>query len=378
MTNHKLAEFAEKMDISDAQLVQLNEFKDILICHKDEFREKFYRFFFGIPDAKTILEHVAKIELLFAAWGRWFETLFRTEIDAAYLEYIWKIGERHVALNVEQRFTSLGFSLIRQFFHEKIHIELPLDKRNEVASTIDKLLDLNLFVMTAAYIETTIHCDIEVIKGVEDKIRNPVTVIGGNIMRLQRDTARPDYEKVLFDSLIEQNKKLEKIILDIRKYTQLFEEEPNFQPFSVEELIGLVLEKLRREKSLENIRIDMQIDPAIPFATGDRKQLENVFYSVLQNAAEAAGAENPSIRISTRPERSAMHNIEIEIFNSGTPPKKEEIDKFFSPFYSTKVMGTGFGLPFARLAIRKNYGKMMFEPVPEKGTRVTIILPLPD
>ena len=378
MTNHKLAEFAEKMDISDAQLVQLNEFKDILICHKDEFREKFYRFFFGIPDAKTILEHVAKIELLFAAWGSWFETLFRTEIDAAYLEYIWRIGERHVALNVEQRFTSLGFSLIRQFFHEKIHIELPLDKRNEVASTIDKLLDLNLFVMTAAYIETTIHCDIEVIKGVEDKIRNPVTVIGGNIMRLQRDTARPDYEKVLFDSLIEQNKKLEKIILDIRKYTQLFEEEPNFQPFSVEELISLVLEKLRREKSLENIRIDMQIDPAIPFATGDRKQLENVFYSVLQNAAEATDAENPSIRISTRPERSAMHNIEIEIFNSGTPPKKEEIDKFFSPFYSTKVMGTGFGLPFARLAIRKNYGKMMFEPVPEKGTRVTIILPLPD
>lgn len=377
MANHNLAEFAEKMNITDAQLNLLNEFKHILVSNKEEFRKKFYQFFFDIPDAKTILEHVAKLDLLFDAWSRWFESLFRTDIDAAYLEFIWRIGKRHVELNVEQRFTNLGFSLIRQFLHEKIREEVPFDKRREVSETIDKLLDLNLFVMTAAYIETTIHCDIEVIKGVGDKIRNPVTVIGGNIMRLQRDTARPDYEKVLFDSLIEQNKKLERIMLDIKKYTQLFEDEPNFQPFSVEELISLVLEKLRTEKRLENIRIDISIDAGVPFVNGDKKQMENVLYSVLQNAVEATDTEDPYLRISTRPEKSALHNMEIEIFNTGTPPKEEDIDKLFSPFYSTKVMGTGFGLPFARLALRKNYGKIMIEPVQEKGTRVTITLPLP-
>jgi signal transduction histidine kinase len=378
MMNHKLAEVAEQMNISDGQLMQLNEFRDVLIASKDEFRKKFYQFFFGIPDAKTILEHVANLDVLFEAWSRWFESLFRTNIDAAYLEFIWRIGKRHVELNVEQRFASLGFSLIRQFFHEKVREEVSVDKRNEVRETIDKLLDLNLFVMTAAYIDNTIHCDIEVIKGVEDKIRNPVTVIGGNIMRLQRDTARPDHEKVLFESLIEQNKKLERIMRDIKKYTQLFEEEPNFQSFSVKELLSFVLEKLRGEKRLDNIRIDLSIDLAIPFVTGDEKQMEDVLYSVLQNAAEAADAKDPYIRISTRPEKSALHNMEIEIFNSGTPPKEEDIDKLFSPFYSTKATGTGFGLPFARLAVRKNYGHIALEPVTEKGTRVTITLPLPD
>ena len=378
MTNHRLAEFAEKMSISDDQLLQLSGFREVLIGDRDEFREKFYQFFFDIPDARAILEHVAKLDVLHNFWNRWFESLFRTNIDADYLEFIWGIGKRHVELNVEQRFTSLGFSLIRQFFHEKIDEKIPPDKRSVIAETIDKLLDLNLFVMTASYIETTIHCDIEVIKGVEDKIRNPVTVIGGNILRLKRDTSRPDYEKILFDSLIEQNKKLERIMLDIKKYTQLFEDEPNYRPFPVKELISLVLEKLRAQNGLENIRIDLHIDPGIPFVNADSKQIEHVLYSVLLNAVEAIDSNDPCISISTRLEKSALHNMVIEIFNTGKPPRKEDVDKLFSPFYSTKVMGTGFGLPFARLAVRKNYGKIVLEPVPEKGTRVTITLPLPD
>jgi signal transduction histidine kinase len=378
MTNHKLAEFAEKMSIGDDQLSQLNEFRDVLIGSRGEFREKFYRFFFNIPDAKTILEHVAKVNVLHNSWDYWFDSLFRTEIDAAYLEFIWGIGKRHMELNVEQRFTSLGFYLIRQFFREIIDEKIPPDKRSIISETIDKLLDLNLFVMTAAYIETTIHCDIEVIKGVEDKIRNPVTVIGGSIMRLKRDASRPDYEKVLFDSLIEQNKKLERIMLDIKKYTQLFEEEPHWTTFPVKELISLVLEKLRKENVLENIRIDINTDPGIPLVKGDQEQIGNVLYAVILNAVEAIDTQDPYIRISTRQEKSALHNMEITIFNTGTPPKKQDIDKLFSPFYSTKVMGTGFGLPFARLAVKKNYGKIALAPAPEKGTLVTITLPLPD
>jgi signal transduction histidine kinase len=378
LTNHKLAEFAEIMSISDDQLSQLGEFRDLLIGNRDEFREKFYRFFFDIPDARTILEHVAKLDVLHNSWDYWFDSLFRTNIDAAYLEFIWGIGKRHMELNVEQRFTSLGFFLIRKFFREQIDEKIPPDKRSVISETVDKLLDLNLFIMTAAYIETTIHCDIEVIKGVEDKIRNPVTVIGGNIMRLKRDAFRPDYEKVLFESLIEQNRKLERIMLDIKKYTQLFEEEPNYRPFPVKELISLVLEKLRAENGLENIRIDMDVDPGIPFVNADSTQIEHVLYSVLLNAVEAIDTQDPHIRISTRQEKSALHNMEIEIFNTGTPPRKEDIDKLFSPFYSTKVMGTGFGLPFARLAVKKNYGKIALAPAPEKGTLVTITLPLPD
>ena len=378
VTNHRLAEFADRLEISDAQLKVLGDFRDLLVSNKEDFRKRFYRFFFDIPDSRTILEHVAKLEVLFAAWERWIESLFRTDIDTSYLEYIWKIGTRHVELNVEQRFTNLGFSLIRQFFHEKIAQDIPAESRGAVSGTIDKLLDLNLFVMTAAYIETTIHCDIEVIKGMEDKIRNPVAVIGGSIMRLMRDEGRPDYEKLLFDALIEQNKKLERIMMDIKKYTRLFEDEPNPELFSIEEMVVLVLKKLLAETGMTETKIDMRLDSGIPFANGDREQMEHLFYAVLQNALEATDRENPYIRISTRPEKSALHNIEIEIFNTGISPKDEDVGKFFSPFYSTKAMGTGFGLSFARLAVRKNYGKIVLEPVAGEGTRVTVTLPLPD
>lgn len=378
MINHRLAEFTEKMNISEEQLTLLDEYREVLLGNKDEFRKKFYDFFFGIPESKTILEHVTKIEMLYAAWGRWFESLFRKEIDASYLEFIWSIGKRHVELNVEQRFTSLGFSLIRQFFHLKIRDEVPADKQKTISDTMDKLLDLNLFVMTAAYIETTVHCDIEVIKGMEDKIRNPVTVIGGSIMRLQRDAERPDHEKAIFEALIEQNKKLERIMRDIKKYTQLFESEPDIGSFSIGESVKRVLESLRSEKRIGPVRIDLNMDPEIPFCSADRTQIELVLHALIQNAVEATGPDNPAVSIMTRPEKTSLHNMEIEIFNTGTPPGPEDIDRLFSPFYSTKTMGTGFGLPFARLAVRKNYGKIALKPVPGSGTRVIVTLPLPD
>ena len=65
----------------------------------------------------------------------------------------------------------------------------------------------------------------------------------------------------------------------------------------------------------------------------------------------------------------------IEIFNTGIPIKMDEPERVFSPFFSTKPFGTGFGLAIARLAVRKNYGKLYLQPVPGKGTKVLVILP---
>jgi hypothetical protein len=92
--------------------------------------------------------------------------------------------------------------------HEIVRTSIPSEKRAEITETINKLLDLCLFVMTASYIETTTHCEIDLIRGIADKLRNPVTVIGGNIHRLKRKAAQSSHSAFSdYDALLEENKK---------------------------------------------------------------------------------------------------------------------------------------------------------------------------
>jgi signal transduction histidine kinase len=56
--------------------------------------------------------------------------------------------------------------------------------------------------------------------------------------------------------------------------------------------------------------------------------------------------------------------------------REDDLGKLFSPFYTTKAEGTGFGLPIAAEAARNNLGRIRLEPAKGEGTRVVLTLPL--
>ncbi|MCK7467741.1 MAG: protoglobin domain-containing protein [Desulfosudis oleivorans] len=118
-------------------------------------------------------------------WSSWFEAFFSADFDDRFLSWLWKIGVRHVEVNLDQRFSNLGFAIIRQFCHGIVLKEVPLEMRGPILSIIDKLIDLCVLVETSAYIENTTSCDIEVMREMADRVRNPAMIIGWNIKRLQ-------------------------------------------------------------------------------------------------------------------------------------------------------------------------------------------------
>jgi signal transduction histidine kinase len=92
---------------------------------------------------------------------------------------------------------------------------------------------------------------------------------------------------------------------------------------------------------------------------------------------EAAGKEKAFVSISSQLEDTPPRNVRIELFNSGEPPV-DESERLFTPFFSTKTEGTGFGLPIARLAARKHHGTLAIHGEKGEGTRVVISLPAAD
>lgn len=371
----KLRLFQQKLDLDRNEMETLAPYRELFIKKKDAFAEFFFDFFLKIPDTSVFLEHTHRPGFLKEAWSHWFENLFGHNLDDDFLAYLWRIGNRHVEVNLDHRFTNLGFAMVRQFCHRVILEEISKENSGAVSNAVDKLLDFCILVETNAFIDATTRCDLEIIRGIADKVRNPVTVIGGNIRRLQKRIAvsSPAYET--YRSMMIENSRLERMVTDIKTYIEMFQEDPLFQDVSLERSAETALDRLRAEKNIGHVRIEVAIDPGASTVIADKRDMEQLLYYLLQNALEAVDPGNPVVKICSLYEKAPLNGIRLEIFNTGTTTEAKDVEKFFSPFFSTKREGTGFGLPIAQLAVRKNYGKLSIQPVLDEGMTVIVSLP---
>lgn len=371
---HKLQIFKEKIGIDYADLASLDPFRPIFLTKKDEFSDYFYDVFWGIPATKSILEGEKSPGGLKKTWSAWFEAFFSADFDDRFLSWLWKIGVRHVEVNLDQRFSNLGFAIIRQFCHGIVLTEVPLEMRGRILSVIDKLLDLCVLVETSAYIENTTSCDIEVIREMADRVRNPAMIIGWNIKRLQDKVSPESKEYKVYKMLMAENQRLEGMVKDIKVFMDLFQTEPKLETVDLGDLISEVIDVLKGEGMDENVPVDISINQDSSMLRGDYQELTYLFYYLLQNCLEAIGSDNPRIAITSNSDFDSPHYLRIEIFNTGEPPQ-ENVEKLFSPFFSTKLKGTGFGLPIAQVIARKHLGRLEIQPLPGKGTSVIVNLP---
>jgi signal transduction histidine kinase len=364
-----------KLQLSETEFEMIREHREIFVSRKEEFADFFYDSFIDLRETHIVLEHFGRPEMIKNIWANWLERLFTENLDDDFIAYLWRIGLKHVEINLDQRFSNLGFSLVRQFCRRIAMDNFPAAIALELISAVDKLVDFCVLVETSAYIDGTVRCDAEILKGIADKIRNPVTIIGGNLRRLQRhiDPEIPLFED--YEFLISSTRQCEDMIEDINTYMEVFQREARLEECMIETIIDHALEKLSSRKKLVGIKVEVAVNPAARFVRGDPIDLRHLFYHALENAAEAThSAKDPHLSISCQPRDLPPHTVRIEVFNNGDVINLSAISNVLTPFFSTKSKGSGLGLSIVKLAVRKNYGELDFEPVPGKGTRVVITL----
>lgn len=373
----RLVWFQNQLGLDGEEQEKLDRHRGLFAGKKREFSEAFYAYLMKIPQTKIILDHETSHGDIRKAWAYWFESLFKKRLNRQFLEYCWRSGLRHVQVKVDQRFVNLGFSFARQFCQKVVLAEIPLADQAAVMLALDKMVDLCILIETQAFIAGTSQCDMEVVKGISHQVRNPLTVIGGNILRLKRQVDPESPADRVYNTILSENKRLESMVIDAENYSEMFEKEPEFLPNSLNDLISKALNRLETIYTMESFHIATDLAPGSEQVLGDPRDLEMMFYYLLQNSLEAADPDNPYIRISADPKKGTPPSVEIEIFNTGNPPKEEEMVNMYVPFSSSKPQGTGFGIPIAQLAARKSHGDLHIESVPGQGTRCVIELPLP-
>jgi signal transduction histidine kinase len=374
----KLSWFQQKLGLSEDDRRRILASGDRFLERAEAFAESLHRFFREIPETRIILGHDGRSLHLKEVWKQWYALLFEDPLGRKALNYLWRSGLRHVELNVDKRYINLGYAFVRQFLH-RIALTLPPGGDGGfLLHALDKMVDFCVLIETHAYVAASSQCGMEVVKGISHQIRNPLTVIGGNILRLKRnvDPESPLYKT--YETILKESKRLEALVRDTNVYSDLFQKEPLTADYDLEIIVKKALKRLETMEQMKTVQVEMALDPDVPLVRVDRVDLETLFYYLLQNSLEGADPEDPLIRISSKPLESDVAFLEVEIFNTGHGPRPEDMENLFVPFFSSKPYGTGLGLPIALLAARKNLGDLSLEPLAGKGTRCTLRLPVPE
>ena len=69
-------------------------------------------------------------------------------------------------------------------------------------------------------------------------------------------------------------------------------------------------------------------------------------------------------------------NVAFSFSDNGTGISKETIEKLWTPLFTTKAKGMGFGLPICKRIIETHGGAISIESAPRKGTTFTITIPI--
>ena len=104
----------------------------------------------------------------------------------------------------------------------------------------------------------------------------------------------------------------------------------------------------------------------------DEVKLRQAIINLLKNAAESSEAGSP-IELRITADETTLH---ICVADHGCGMSKEQMDKIFEPFHTTKSYGTGLGLPIVKRIISSHGGKLSIDSREGAGTTVLISLPL--
>ncbi len=139
----------------------------------------------------------------------------------------------------------------------------------------------------------------------------------------------------------------------------------------VDEVLGLVGHDLQ----LNNIAVSKNFTENFPAILADRKQVQEVLFNIIRNAAQAMDKKAGTIQVSGAVQ-TEMAVIRIADNGSGIP--KDKLEQVFHPFYTTKEpgKGTGLGLFIVKQVVERNKGSIQVESEQGVGTTFTLKFPL--
>ncbi|MEJ2738227.1 MAG: ATP-binding protein [Dehalococcoidia bacterium] len=162
------------------------------------------------------------------------------------------------------------------------------------------------------------------------------------------------------------------VVQDLLDFTR--QSEPVFAPLKIAEVIDQAISLIGHQAKMNNVEIIRQDDADLSPVDGDIKQLKQVFLNLIINAIQAM-PDGGTVTITTGPDKSNRVSVSIKDTGHGIEPGNME--KLFTPFFTTKESGKGVGLGLAvsQGIIERHGGSIEATSSIGDGSTFTVFLP---
>jgi signal transduction histidine kinase len=208
--------------------------------------------------------------------------------------------------------------------------------------------------------------------GVAHEIRNPLNSIATIVQQLDKDF-EPSANNEEYHSLAKiVSKEVKRMNMTIENFLRFSKPEPIIKSkFVIKELIDSLVEQfspLLSEKGIELI-INQTWNGEVNW---DRNQIKQVLINLIKNSVEAiASFGKIELIISNRD-----NQVILKVLDNGEGIPKENLQKIFNLYFTSKAKGTGVGLSIIQRIINEHDGIITVESDSKIGTDFTISLPI--
>ena len=203
-------------------------------------------------------------------------------------------------------------------------------------------------------------------------IRNPLQAITGDIYLAKTELiAIPDGEekKNLTENLTEIEKNVDyinKIVADLQDFARPLN--PNIE----ETDLKLIIDDLLKKNGLpENIKVNVKVESDARKVEADSTFINRIMYNLVNNAVQAMPKGG---KLTIYAYKEANDTI-ISVKDTGVGIPEAVKGKLFTPMFTTKSKGQGFGLPVIKRMTEALGGTVTFESQEGKGTTFMVRLP---
>ena len=209
------------------------------------------------------------------------------------------------------------------------------------------------------------------------ELKNPLFPLQLTVENLMR--ARQQSPEIFEEIFRESSTTMLAEICNLKKIISRFSEfskmpQPQLQPIQVNDLVQGVAKLFQaqlesRTSGAIACKLDLKASPE-PVA-GDAELLHRALSNLVLNAMDAM----PRGGTLTLRTRDSDERAYVEVSDTGLGLTREECDRLFTPYYTSKEHGTGLGLAIVQSVVSDHGGTISVESQPGKGTAFLVELP---
>lgn len=219
------------------------------------------------------------------------------------------------------------------------------------------------------------------VSNVSHELRTPIANMKLYLSLLER--GKPERRARYLEVLLHESTRLENLIENLLDLSRLDAGRVQIipRPVVLQDLLANLMEVHRQAAAAKDLRLEAQLPPEIPPASGDRNQIIQVLSNLIANAISYTppGGEI-AVRLGTA-EAEGRPYVTITVADSGVGIPSDELPHIFDRFFRGRqaralaVPGTGLGLAIVKEIVELHQGWIEVESEVGQGSTFTVWLP---